>query len=673
MSHQNNSDKNNKRYSPFLGIKSDRHLVTEQAGMKVFLVGIVFSFVSGFFIKSAFSPNRVAQQIEHAASHIHKDLKVSFKEAQFSLSNGILPRFSIVVSNVELQFIDLCAVSSTIVIDELRLPLSPWGLLTGKPAIKKVDAEQVSVRIAGKSPECINVKKVKEINSGKGTANVVTLAPRDEGQKYKDAVDEMSIGNLKIFLSEYPQYPLEFMDLGIKVSSFEPRVIQAKAKTHLLHDENVGGYLSYANVFAEYKEAADPQIQTHVFGNWREGHYSVIANYNISDHFLNIESDVKHIPFSQVLTLLQKYKLASKDLKSKQVWISGVAHIAGEVEKLKKNPLDVRNFLVEGDFGEISSTQMDFMSLEPLAYKPVKLELNKINIHNFLSFLNHNPSSKFLGDLGSFTGELDIFSENSIRLVGEHKGLEFIFSNKGQRELQIIDRMSGEASFSGNQWSFAIKKIEPREGRLNGSINFKSDRDFNDMTVATRIDDLVLAPQVQKLMTNGGAIGGVTFHADARMSRGRLSHIKGLVAIDNMNVEGISLEKTHGDFALLDDMMILKTRVQDVQISARSAGSTVMTQIVPADWWKDSKLDIQDLAGQFQWKDLAHFQWRSFQGKVGKSKRIQVDGGWDETGHLKGTATIRDGKISKKFALSGDRENPSFTAEHAEDRLIIKK
>lgn len=676
MSHQNNSDKNYRKGSLKKGMATDKHLVTEQSGMKVFLFGLIFSIVSGLLIKSALSPNRIAQQVERAASHIHKDLTVKFKEAQFSLSNGILPRAAVVISDVEFSFRDACSVSSDLKVDELRLPISFWGMMTGKPSIKTIEADMVTLSLRGKAQDCKKTKSVA-LQVGTTTQPRVTLSPRGEGQsdiqKYGNIVNQLSIGDMKIYLEDYPQYPLELMDLVVKMNSFEPRVIEARAKTHLLHDDQVGGYMSSANLFAQYNESTEPQIQTHIYGNWREGHYSIIANYTISDHFLNIETDVKHIPLSQIINLLQKYKLVSNDVKPKQVWVSSLAHMAGEVEKLKVAPMEIRNFHVEGDLGEISSPLINLTSLNPLQFRPIQFEFNKINVHNLLAFLNHDPANKMLGDLGLFTGQMKINSEKSIQVSGEHQGLEFIFSNKGQRELQVIEKMSAELNFIGDQWTLAVNNIAPKEGRLKGSFNLKADKDLSDVFMNAKLQDLVLAPQVQKLMTNGGDVGDMNFMAEGKLKNGKWTHMKGGLVLNKMNIEGMGVGRTSGDFILNDDVMTVKTKVDEMQITSGSAGAIVMNQLIPKDWWENSKIEIQDLNGQFQWKDMSHFQWKGFQAKLGKSKKINLEGAWDDSGRLKGSALIRDGKWNKKFILSGDREHPLLTADSPDESRSAHK
>ncbi len=651
---------------------SDKNLVTEQPGMRVLIIGLAVAFFLGYITKSMLSPARVAAQIEKAASHIHKDIKVTFESAQVSLSNGILPRFSVVITKAQLESNEACWMSPVLQIDELRLPVSFWGIITGTSLIKKVETDNVVLTLRGNLKDCEKKAEVEKLETAQKSAPLVSLSPNEQAQKYRNAVSELTIQNFKILLNEYPQYPSEFLNFAIKVKSFEPKVIEVTAQTHLLRDEQYGDYLSHANLFIEYKESPEPQVQAHFFGNWREGHYSMIGNYTIADHLLNVETDLKHIPLSQVLSLMQKYDLASKDLNGKQVWISANSRMTADVRKIKEAPLEVKNFRVEGDLGEMSSDQITFTKLEPLRYKPINIDVKRMHVARLLNFLNREQSHKILGDLGSFSGRAEIKSENSIHLTGEHTGLEFIFSNKGQRESQVIDRMLGDIDLDGDFWTFKVQRVEPRGGNFLGNVIMKADRDFHDVDLKAHIDEMTFAPQVQKLMTNGGEVGIASLNADAKVLNGDLSYLKGLLRIEKMSVEGMDFGKTRGDFDFVHNKITLTSKVQSLKVHLDSPGAGLLRQTTQPEWWNNQQLEMQDLGGQFHFKDMKHLQWKNFQAKLAKDRRLTVDGSWDEQGQLKGSLQVRDGKAIKKYILEGTREQPSFTAENASSKRMRK-
>lgn len=235
-------------------LRSDKYLISEQPGMKILITGLVLAFFIGFTLKSMLSPSRVATQIEKAASHIHKDVRVTFEKAQVSLTDGFFPRFSVVINNVRMESSQACWLSPVLEVDEMRLPVSIWGLITGTSPIKNIEAENVKLTLRGSPADCDKEKQAQaDSNQEKLSAPLVTLSPSEQADKYRNAVRGIAISRFKIISSQYPQYPSEFLSFVAQVKSFEPKVIEVTAKTNLLKDEQVGDYLSHANLFCNTK------------------------------------------------------------------------------------------------------------------------------------------------------------------------------------------------------------------------------------------------------------------------------------------------------------------------------------------------------------------------------------------------------------------------------------
>ncbi|WP_374030383.1 hypothetical protein [Bdellovibrio bacteriovorus] len=514
--------------------------------MTILLTGLILAFLLGYTTKSLLSPARLAARIEKAASHIHKDVKVSFGSAHVSLSNGILPRFAVIISNVRMESSQTCWAAPVMEIDELRLPLSFLNLIQGRAPVRVVEANSVTLTLRDDFKDC-DPTDPEQIPASRPRP-AVTLSPSEQSQKYRNDVRGISVRTLKITSAKHPQYSTELMNFAVKVKSFEPKVIEVTAKTHLMKDSQVGDYLSHANLYLQYKESPEAAVQAHFFGNWREGHYSVIANYTLGDQLLAVETDLKHIPLSQILAILQKYQLASRDLNGRQVWMSSKARMAGPVDEIRTLPLEIRDLRLEGDLGEMHVEKINIGSLEPLKYEPILVDVKKLDIEKLLVLLNRTKQTSILGHLGSFTGRAEIVSDQKMRMSGEHAGLEFVFSNKGQRELQVIESMVGDIALDQDQWSFQIKRVEPRGGVFVGDLSLRADRDFKAVAVKTHIDELQLALPVQKLMTNGGEIGLMSLDGDLRFGEGKVQSLKGLLRLNSMNVEGVALGKTRASF-----------------------------------------------------------------------------------------------------------------------------
>lgn len=638
---------------------SSKHLIAEQPGMKVLIAGLVISFFLGYTAKSLLAPSRVSARIEKAASHIHKDVKVTFDSAQVSLSDGIFPRFAVIISQVRMQSEKKCWASPVLEVDELRLPLSLWSLLQGQAAVPDIEADNVKVLLREDFQSC--EQSQDQITLGNTSQPLVTLSPSEQAQKYQNDVRAVRVQKLTVASEKHPQFHSELLNFVVKVKSFEPKVIEVTAKTHLLKDAQVGDYLSHANLFLQYKESPDAQLQAHFFGNWREGHYSVIANYTIEDRLLSVETDLKHIPLSQILGILQKYKLASKELNGRQIWMSSKAKTISSVEKIRSSPIEVRDFRLEGDIGDIRVDRIDIKSLEPLQYAPISVDLKKLDIGKLLVFLNRTEKSSMLGELGTFTGRAEVVSDQKMKMTGEHTGLQFVFSNKGQRELQVVDRVIGDIALEDNDWNFHIKRVEPRGGNFIGDVRLQADRDFKELGVKARIEELSLASNVQQLMTQGGSIGRLSLDGDVRFKHGHVSFLKGLLRLDDISVEGMTLEKAKASLDYVNGDVVFNSQIKSMKVIDESPGASILKKVSDPLWWSSQELFVSTLAGRLHINPSQEFSWKNVQGQVGKSGKLTTEGSWSPTGVLKGVVQAKEGRNQRVWKIEGTRENPVFS------------
>ncbi|MGZ3775358.1 MAG: hypothetical protein ACXVCY_15505 [Pseudobdellovibrionaceae bacterium] len=647
---------------------ANKYLVTEQPGMAILISGLILSFVLGYTIKSLLTPARVAARIEKAAGQIHKNVSVKFDSARISFGEGLLPRFEVVISNVRMESQEECWAAPVLEVNELRLPVSLLNILRGRGPIQKIEADKVKITFREYLKNCSGKIKAEE----KSNMPLVSLSPSEQAQKYRNDVRAISVQDLQIVADKYPQFSSELHNFNINVKSFEPKVIEVTAKTHFLKASQVGDYLSYANLYLQYKEMPQPTLQTHFFGNWREGHYSLIGSYSLDEHVLALETDLKHIPLSQILTILQKYNLASKNLNGRQVWVSANAHIVGPVDEIKHLPLDIRDLSLEGDLGEMRVDRIDIKSVDPLKYSPIIVDIKKLDIGKLLVLLNRSKNTNVLGQLGEFSGQAEITSDKKINMAGEHKGLEFVFSNKGRRELQVIERMEGDIALDGDQWQFFVKKIEPQGGKFTGSIRMTADRDFQKVEMKTAVEELSLAPPVQKLMTNGGEIGPLNFNVDVRLKDGDISYLKGALQLDQMNVEGLDFGKTKVGFDWAREEVLLNTQIKSIKVGSTSVAKEVFHKVTIPSWWHENTLVMNNLTGQFRSKGLKFLSWRNFQAQIGKAGRMTIDGSWDDEGRLKGTIINREGKSQKKWFMEGNRQEPVFVENLGSIRSLRK-
>lgn len=638
---------------------SDRHLVTEQPGTMILVAGIALSVFFGVTIKSLLSPARITARIEKAATHIHKDVQVKFSSAQVSLADGILPRVAVVISDVRMESEQKCWGAPVLEVDELRLPVSLTSLLRGRSPLRRIDANAIVLNFREDVEKCDSQTEERRFEG----AGLVSLSPVEVREKYQNDIRAVRIQKLKIVSRKYPALSSEFLSLQAQVKSFEPKIIELRAKTHLLKEQRVGDYMSHANIFLEYKESPEKTLQSHIFGNWREGHYSIISNYSIDDDFLTMESDLKHIPLSQIIDLLKRYNVTKADLSSRQIWFSSKARLSGHMQELRKTPLEIRDVRLEGDIGEIYSERIQVQSLEPLRYSPVFFDVKKLDVSKALAFLKKTPKASFMGNLGIFHGSAEIRSEDQITAQGELSGLEFLFANKGQSESQVIERMALDMSLKKDEATLIINRMEPRGGVFVGDLTLKHDFSSEKMNLKVHVDELSLGPNVQNLMTNGGEIGPLNLDAEASLTKGFLTALKGELRATSMTVEGVSLQKTRVTASRVVDGVVLDTKIAELKVVESSPATSVLQQVTRSDWWKDGVLTLDAIHGKFEVGDQGSFKWKNFTSQVDKSEKFTTSGAWDENAQLSGNIGITEGKKTQKWRIRGDRETPRFEKE----------
>lgn len=639
--------------------RSDKNLIAEQPGMTIFLVGFVLAFIIGYTTKSLLSPGRVRAQMEKAASHIHKDIAVTFGSATFSLSDGILPEFAIVITQVKMESTKKCWGAPILEVDELRLPLSLAGMLNKRRPVRAIDANQVLLTLREDVSNCTHQSV---ISADKATsAPLVQIARSSDEDRFRNDIGRLHIQKLEIISFKNPQLTSELLNFSAVVKSAEPRVIELRAKNYLLRDAQVGDYLSHANLFVEYRESPEPTLQAHYFGNWREGHYSLIGNYNFADQMLALELDLKHIPLSQMLNILRKYNVINQDFNSKNIWISTKARLFSVLEGLRQAPLEVKDLRLEGDLGEMNAERISITSLEPFKYNPVSLDIKKLDIEKLLYFLGQEQPTGILGRLGYFSGSANVTSKNEVRMRGEHRGLEFVFSNKGQRETQVIDRMLTELDLRQELWTAKLERLEPVAGVFIGDIALQANKSFQKMEIKTRIDELTLAPNVQRLMTSGGEVGALSLDSQLHLENGKISYLKGLLGLTGMSVERVHFGKSKALLGWKDGAITLDTQMDSLSLDKSSPAGEVLAGLTEASWWKNDRLDLDSFTGQFHASELKRLVWKNVKATIDQDSRLFTEGSWNPQGSLDGSVSLQDEKKKRKWTIGGSREFPQFT------------
>lgn len=629
-----------------------RNLVAEQPGLAILFSGLALAFFFGLTLRSFISPTRISPQVERAVSRLHPDIKVSFSSAEISLRHSIFPRVAVIVRDVVMRSENPCWGAPSLEANEIRLPLSISAILRGQNPVRKlvVDQAQVWVRSTEGCPkpvaEARSSADADVLEKASGAMASVKLSPEQAPQE----ISKVEINRLRISVSGYSQYTTELAGLAL---SSRNGSIELKAKT-LLKDAELGAEFStFANLYVLYQRHPGAQVRAHIFGNWREGHYSVIANYNVEDRQLSLESDLKHIPAGGIFSLLRKYDLIGKDIQARQVWISFKAKGMGSVDQMQKWPLNMRDIHMEGSVGEMNVERIQFTSLSPIRYEPIRVDVKKLDVGRLLNVVGEPVSTPILRDVGLFDGVVDIFSSEHVELKGVTNGLEFVFSNKGQRQFQAVDGISGHATFKNEKWNIEIVNMIPRNGGFKGRISLNTDKEFEKLDIKAEVQELLLSPVIQNLMTGHERIGPLSMSAQGRMQEGKLVELKGKASMPFLDIEGVSLDTLGFNFGGQQNSIVIEPKVAAMKFAPQSPLTTQVQKLLGLT---DLPLDFHNVAGKFVM--TSGLEWTDLQMDLDK-RHLASQGGWDEKGQLKGTIKITEGKTPLKvFRISGHRDEP---------------
>ncbi|MGZ3795021.1 MAG: hypothetical protein ACXVB1_01570 [Pseudobdellovibrionaceae bacterium] len=641
----------------------DKNLIAEQPGRLVLFSGLIMAIVLGLILRGLFAPNKVKAMIESAASRMHKDVKVEFEGAQISLSHGLLPRFAVIITKVKMESANECWMKPVLMADEVRLPLSLWALVQGENPITQVEAGQVRIdlRSVYKNCEFAPSQKSEEAPRVKQFVTLKESAAASKKPQLSSQVQAILIDQLKIF-SPHLSEPVELNTFEIRLKSNSPRVVEMRAKTHLMKDEQVGDYISHATVWGEYSEFPRASLQTRISGNWREGSYHLKANYGMKEEDFTTELDLKHIPLSQAFQILKRFHWLKEDLNGRQVWVSLNIQSSMTKSNLKSAQMHIKDVRLEGDLGDLKIAEAQVISLDPIKYHPFTVDIRRLSAEKLFALLNRPHSAPMLGEMGSFDGTAEVTDHDHIKFSGTHKGLEFIFSNKGQRETQVLKEVAAEISLDKNRWQIQASRLVPDQGVFDGQLSVNADRDLKSFEIKAKANAIRLAPNVIRLMTAGGEIGVLSGDMAMKLQDGQVNHVKGILNSDLLNIEGVSAEKARLNVDFIDGEIQTQAQVQKMAIAVGSPAFQTFKSLIEPEWMSEDRLPMKNITSVFYSKSFKVLSWKNFSAQLEKGGRVSSEGQWNAAGEISGKLQAQVGKINRKWHLGGKRDEPLFTS-----------
>jgi len=453
--------------------------------------------------------------------------------------------------------------------------------------------------------------------------------------------------------------PLHLRDLVLTIKSAQPKILVLKAQSQFFNEGHQRDYTSKAEIHLEYNEFPEKILQSHILGQFREGHFTVHLQNRLDDSQYNLEVDLRHLPLSKIFSTLHEYGTAT-NLNPKQAWLSLKGRSRGFIDKIESESFEIKDFKLEGDIGELQTELIEFSNLKPLKMRPFLMQAEELNLGKILSFYSLVQPSSTLGELGRFTGRVEVFNPNEVRLFGLHHGLEFIFSNLGQRQLQKVNQVSLDGSLKNKKWNLKLSRFDLDQGRLDGDLSFTADQDFQKAEMKVRTDDLTLSPDVQSLITQGGRLGAIKGNLSFSWVRGELQKILGSAAVDEMVINSMKFEDAHWNFEpVTGPIASMKLKFQNLTIPQDFLKDSFLATLIQPQWLVDGNLNLNKVSGQMVFEREQKVQWKSYQAFFsGAGEKISSDGQWNDKGDLQGSLSLKSSQKTLRWKIDGTRDRP---------------
>jgi hypothetical protein len=665
--------------------KEKRELVAEQQGFTWMLLAIGMAFFLGLLFKGSLSSQRLEQLMKQAASNVHKDVEISFDSVKISLADGVWPELAIVINDIKLDSQQVCWLSPELMAHEVKLPLEISALFSGRISIKEIVADQVVMNLRSdyslcskRAPSSEDKKVSGDIDGNKDAdkANLESVSkiffeniPRD-----RNAIESLDVKSFKLKYLPNELAAVEIVDLKVDLKSKEPKEILIGGFLNLGNQAVTADFSSQARLEIHYLENPSPIWNARFSGNWREGQYRLQAQIDPISQMAKLEATSDHIPLKQILPLLKKYKVIHEDFDGKNVWVS--LHAKSETDlKKEKIPLDIGKFKFEGDLGEFDIEKLHFNNIKTGEFDPFSIEIQSLNFEAFNRFLNRERNSKSsLGQLGVFRGRVFVKSTEDVKIEGEHSGLEFIFSSQSVRQVQSIALIAGQAELKNKVWNVKIDRIRPSEGLFLGKVNIKSDHAVENLEIDLDIEDLTLAPEIQKLMTAGGQMASLAGKLNLKTRKSELVALKGWLDAPDVHLAGAHIYRPKIVFNSTDNKN-LKSNFTDINTRIMAKKVEVAKNSVILDWsapfLEKSNLSNEDynMDGlNLSFDKLANGKsyWRLKKIKLNSNRHdynpvfLSSEGQWTMQGILEGDIRLESKNKIYNILLTGNRDEPQF-------------
>lgn len=619
-----------------------KELVAEQSGFFWTIVALIIVFGVGSSVRAILSPDKIKKRIQEVSTKIHPDVNVQFGDAYISLADGIFPEFALVIERVRLESANTCWMMPVLQVNQMKLPLSLSSLFKGRAEVNRLEVNEADLSFRSPYSACdASVSEAELIR------NVAQRQPKSVVQENKNPIETVTVRVLKVNAVRFEK--LEYQKQGSEGGFHIDGLLNLGAESL------AGDFASFANLNVDFDPAREQHWTVGLNGNWREGTYRVSGDYNQTKKSVVMSGELKHLPLSQIFPVLKKYNVISQSLDGKSLWLSSRFSVQGLVTEPDDLFFALDDLKVEGDVGDVQATRIELESAKPLEFKPFTLQMRGIHLARVLNLLGKKHPSPALGELGRLSGDFKFDGKKTFDFDGDLTGLEFIFSNKGLRQSQVLSVVTLKWHQDAASSNLHVTRIRPLEGIFEGGIEVTTNASQETLIVAA-VDELQFAPSVIRLMTQGGSVDPMQGKMRMRLQAGKIVDLIGDLRTGRMTVEGIEFLKPKVSFTLKKGGYRGTAEAEQVAAVPENKELQPFLPLLSSAPAPGELMAFKKVIFQFSSPLPQTMNWTGFKAQL-QGRDISSSGGWDAQGLLNGKIQKkRDGGGVQSWSLFGTRD-----------------
>ncbi len=651
--------------------------VIDQAGFKVCTVGLIISLVFGLALKSQISPRRVGLVLQDAVSRLEKDFIIDFKSAEVKLSKWGLPLPFLEIAQLRLSPKKALCQDTQIYIESLSVPLSLVALFTSRTLVSDLSASNVELRIAE-----VNNCLATEIKNGTRQESLNALGANyvTESQRQTDAsskknifqirtaaqLNKIKIDQLKIIFKNYPTQALDLRQaqFDLSYSGNQLDKIQLSSQIYALKDpqSSLHYFRGKLALVATSLRNNTVELEAKLEGRLLDGELQIYAVYNTLEQNLKTDFSAKNIalkPFIQ-LNLIESS------------WLNypvGLSFQGFSLHQFDGRLLDgsspaqvnLKSLQISGNETFITAPEIRILKtgnktqLDPFTADIQKLDLNKLkNLHQLRGIEDS------IENFGNFQGTLAFKDFEHIKLSGTWANLEFIFSNRGRRELQKLDQFKVDGGLASDAVVIKFSDFVMNTNRLLGKAEFLYNTKTQTTSAEAQLSGTLLNERIWSLLTQVPQAPDLKFQWNYRKSEDERHQI--YFYADAIKTHGLKF--TAPEFQMIQSFANSASSALAVTLKAKEAGfeaesmkAEALTQIFNSESVLSERFYTAEnfnlnLKGT-DWKNMS-FELETKMAPLGDTKKFQAlksKGEWKEDESLSASLTVQQFNGMKRFEI----------------------